>query len=582
MKRITLAVGLMLALCSTAAIAQPGGHEVGQNVPGAGRRFVADPDPEYVIYTQRAATPFGAGATNFDGRSFNNAPTFFVYPDGKIDKAAAEELVASLGVQPILDNNYGNVIVINPVGAKYEEKADFDAFVAMFNKSRSGNLKVIGLGAGATFVNQVIAPNAADHIAGILTVGGKPAKLARNFTSYGVPAYVAGKGAAKVATAYIKMNSAEKQGDFYVNPSEELLTVYVDPSQGKIGDVFAAAWKNVLGKNFRYNNYNHTHYEGAQFGQYGAYELEPYTDWEAMNIKRIKVEQKVSQGEGALPWLWYEYWPEELMEGAQEHSVPVMVLLHGNTNDPRTQAETSGFLQVAGKERFFVVEMEWQGSRSCAAMGHDGIESVILQLLAKYPQLDPSRVYAEGLSAGSMTATAIGVKKSHIFAAVGGHSGGLFNSPVPGPFPNYSTIMNEAIQKSGYIEVPYCSVFGTRDTTVPFFTKDNWKGNGYLNAWNVYLKLNGLKTLDEPDFDADPLFGVALSDRQTIKTNKGCGIEIETGQICKGAMPVIKMVAVVNYGHWNFMPTAQIMWDYFKQFSRDPETKKLIYTPNAD
>ena len=26
-----------------------------------------------------------------------------------------------------------------------------------------------------------------------------------------------------------------------------------------------------------------------------------------------------------------------------------------------------------------------------------------------------------------------------------------------------------------------------------------------------------------------------------------------------------------------FLPTAQIMWDYFKQFRRDPETKKLIY-----
>jgi len=28
------------------------------------------------------------------------------------------------------------------------------------------------------------------------------------------------------------------------------------------------------------------------------------------------------------------------------------------------------------------------------------------------------------------------------------------------------------------------------------------------------------------------------------------------------------------------MPTAQIMWDFFKQFSRDPQTKKLIYHEN--
>ena len=46
----------------------------------------------------------------------------------------------------------------------------------------------------------------------------------------------------------------------------------------------------------------------------------------------------------------------------------------------------------------------------------------------------------------------------------------------------------------------------------------------------------------------------------------------------KDGKPLIKIVAVMNYGHWNFQPAARIMWDYFKQFSRDPETRKLVYT----
>ena len=45
----------------------------------------------------------------------------------------------------------------------------------------------------------------------------------------------------------------------------------------------------------------------------------------------------------------------------------------------------------------------------------------------------------------------------------------------------------------------------------------------------------------------------------------------------KGNTPMIRLVAVVNYGHWNFMPTAQIMWDFFKQFRRDPETRQLLW-----
>ena len=327
-KAIILALTLTLA---ATALAQPGGREVGQNVPGAGRRFIPDPDPEFVALNRRAAMPFGAGATNFDGRSFNNAPTFFIYPDSRVDQAGAEALVAELGLDPVLSANFGSVAVLNPAGAKYDAGTDFDGFVQMFNKARSGNLKVIGIGAGATFVNQVLAPKAADHIAGILTVGGQAARLPKGFVSRGVPAYVAGKTAKKVAAEYIVLNAAVPQDGHYANPQEELLTVYTDPVSRPLGEVFAAAWKQVFGRNFRYNNYNHTHYEGGQFGQYGAYELEPYTDWEAMGIERIKVEQPMAfgpqgqQGPNVPKQLWYEYWPKELKEGAAPKSVPVMV-----------------------------------------------------------------------------------------------------------------------------------------------------------------------------------------------------------------------------------------------------------------
>ena len=533
---------------------------------------------EPIILTQRAATQqvYG-GPTNPQGRSYNFTPTFLVYPDAKVDQAGARELLEQMDIQPVLDANYGVAIVLNPVGAKYDAEQDFKAFVDQFDKSRSGNLKVIGIGAGATFVNQVVAPRAGDHLAGILTIGGQPAKFAKNIDSYGVPAYVAGKKtAAKVTAEYVALNKAVRTGDHYVNPQEELLTVYTDVADRPLSEVFADAWKQVLGRNYRYNNYKHTHYEGQQFGQFGPYELEPYLDCESLSIQRIIVEQPMGRQPDAPKQLWYEYWPEELMEGAPAQSVPVMVLLHGNTNDPRTQAETSGFIQVAGKERFFVVEMEWQGSRSYQAMGHDGVETVLYQLFAKYPQLDPSRVYAEGLSAGSMTASALGIKKSHVFAAVGGHSGGIMGG-FGGAFPGFSPIWNEATQKRGAVEMPYCSVLGTADNVVPFIRPDNWKGNGYLNAWNAYQQMNGMEVIDRLDFSVDPLFGMRLRDRETIRTNKGAGIEIETGQLYKGDVPLIKIVAVKDYGHWNFQPTAQIMWDYFKQFRRDPQTKKLIY-----
>ena len=549
---------IALTLCALAlsfgALAQPGAM------------------PENVVLTARAASTIQyGGPTRAEGRSYNFTPVFFVYPDGKLDRAGAEALLRELDIQPLLDSEYGTVMVVNPTGDKYAAEADFDVFVRLFNASRGpGNLKVVGFGQGATFVNQVIAPKAGGQIADILTVGGKPGK---SVDPAGVPAYVAGQGAAKVAKPY--------QAAIAAHADEPLLKVVVNPVETSLKVVFADAWKQVLGRNYRYNNYNHTHYEGAQFGQYGSYELEPYLNCESLGIKRIIVEQPVGRGQRGqdVPkQLWYEYWPVELLEGAPARSVPVMVLLHGNQNDPRTQAETSGFIQVAAEDRFFVVEMEWQGTPNYQAMGHDGVESVLYQLFAKYPQLDPSRVYAEGLSAGSMTATALGIKKSHLFAAVGGHSGGLLVSPVPG-FPSFGPLWDEAVQKRGAVEMPYCSVFGTKDNVVPYIRPDNWRNNGYLNAWNAYEQMNGMEVVRELDFSIDPVFAQRLRDRETIVTNKGDGIVMETGQLYKGDVPLIRLLAVVDYGHWNFMPTARVMWDFFKHYRRDPETKKLIYLP---
>ena len=515
---------------------------------------------EQVILTQRASfTIQYGGPTRAEGRSYNFTSAFFIYPDARLDKEGAEKLLADLDIQPLLDANYGTAMVINPTGDKYTE-ADFEVFEKLFNMFRGpGNLKVVGLGGGATFVNQVIAPRAGNQIADILTVGGKPGKEAKP-----VPAYVAGKNAAKVAKAYQKA----------LREDEPLLQVVVNPdAKASLKTILEDAWKQVLGRNYRYNNYQHTHYEGAKLGEYGSYELEPYLDCEALGMKRIIVEQPTGKD---TKWLWYEYWLQELLEGAPEHSVPVMVLLHGNMNDPRTQAETSGFIQVAAEDRFFVVEMEWQGSPNYQGMGHDGIETVLYQLFAKYPQLDPSRVYAEGLSAGSITATALGIKKSHVFTAVGGHSGGIFGGPFKGYTP-FEPLWAEATQKRGAVEMPYCSVLGTADQVVPYIKPDNWKNNNYLNAWNAYEQMNGMEVVSELDFSADPVFAQKLEDRETIVTNKGDGITVETGQLYKGNVPLIKIVAVMDYGHWNFQPTARIMWDYFKQFRRDPETKKLIF-----
>lgn len=512
-----------------------------------------------------------------DGRFAGFSPFFLVYPDKRCDAAQAEALIKEMGMDSILHKFSASVCIMNPLGKTYDVEKDLAAFKNFFKQMRvANNLKVIGIGQGATFVNKAIAQHA-EAVAGIVTIGGKSGKYKSDACP--VPAFVAGVGSKQVAKAYVKLDKAVKTAEkedltFYANSDEELLQVVVSSDAGaSLKETFLEAWTQVLSKNYRFNNYKHTWYMGGTPEQYGPYELEPYIMPEEWGITRRVVEKDLL---GTGTFLWYEFHPEATLKAAKG-TVPLLLLLHGNENDPRTQAETSGFIELCAKENFVVVELEWQGSKDYAWMGMDGIEQVVYHLLDTYPQLDASRIYTEGLSAGSATSTALGIRKSYLFAAVGGFSAGI----LPGNYRfdcNHQSLLNEALQKSGLVEMPYFSATGTSDTVVPFVNKDNWQENAFFNAWKVYQIMNGMSVVDSPDFSKDATFGMALENRETVQTNKG--ISMETGVLSKNGVPLIKVVAVNDYGHWNFKPAAKMMWDYFKQFSRDTKTKRLIYHGN--
>ncbi len=530
------------------------------------------------IYVYRTPEP------GYEGRGMFYRPVYYVFPDSRCSIEQAGALLGELGLaQGEPGENLGAVYFINPVGEKYDDKADFDRYETVFNSMWVAvNLKVIGIGNGATFVNSAIAPKAAE-VAGILSIGGKaPKKYVPGNT---VPAYIAGSNASAVAKDYRKRNAA--------SDDEFLQVVQAAPGLKGLGEIFADAWDKLLCKNVRYTNYGHTGYMGAQLGQYPEYELEVYMIPERLGLKVNMVERDL--GFTGKDYLWYEYMPRTF-EDAAEKSVPMVVLLHGNYNDPRTQAETSGFLNLAAEEGFFVAEMEWQGGRpgKYAWMGMDGVESAINDILSRYPQIDPSRIYAEGMSAGGFSCTAVGVHKSYLFAAVGCHSGGVMTSyfgekAIMGTGYSEKSLNDDAAQKRGKVTVPYFYISGTADDAVPFVTNMGIRNPIVPNppvppeesfgfkAWQLYQRLNGAPVSTKVDFSIDPVFGIELSDRLTTRAK---GFTVDQGDIVVDDVPVCRLVAVDNYGHWNFVPGARMMWDYFKMFSRDPETKELIFCGN--
>ena len=527
--------------------------------------------PEEIVFSATSQR------NDITGRVGLAAPSFLVYPDSKLDREQADKLVTEMGLPAITDEFGGTVYVISPRGKTWNEEADFEAYKKIINSLFIyTNLKIIAIGDGATFVNKAIAPHAG-MIAGIVTIGGKPAKIASGASP--VPVYAAGKNAAKVAAAFkaldgATLSSTEGACTVYTNPEENLLRVVVNPvASVSVKDALADSWDKLLSHNYRFNNFGHTWYTGAGFGQFGGYELVTYPMFERLGIQRNVVQEDV-MGNGEK-FLWYEYLPKSVLN-APDASVPLVVLLHGHTNDPRTQSETSGFVELAPEENFAVVEMEWEGNGQ-PQMGYNGIEETIYFLLKKYPQIDPSRIYAEGLSAGSATATGLGIKKSYIFAAVGGHSAGILSGTK---FNGHSaeSLINDAAQKSGKILMPYFSITGTNDG-LWFHEPNPAEENGIWVAWKTYASLNGIPFPEKADFSTYPIFGVPMQNTGKVVTNKGEGITVEYGSLLKDGMPLIRINAVIDYGHWNFKPAARMMWDYFKMWSRNTKTKELEYHP---
>ncbi|MBR3014641.1 MAG: hypothetical protein IKH69_06435 [Bacteroidaceae bacterium] len=503
-------------------------------------------------------------------------PAFFIFPDQKLDEKSALDLAKELKIIEIAAEFGGRICVVNPAGAKWQA-SDVQAFRDLMGRSGAAtNVKVVGIGNGATFVNQYLAAtDLTGAIAGIVSINGAPGKVC----ALPVPAYIGGKNAAKAAKPYQVTSNAA--------PADPLQQVVVNTdAKASVAALFADAWDKVLSANYRYNNLYRTFYmsrgidnpEGVK-----TFELVSIPMFDKLGIQRNVVEYPVvdTNAAGGVEnpdkYLWYEYLPKQAREAAKG-TVPLVVMLHGHGNDPRTQSETAGFVELAAEEGFMVVEMEWQGSNGFIAMGLDGIEAVISVLKEKYPQIDGSRIYCEGLSAGAMTSNMLGVRKSHLFAAVAGHSGGIFSGNGLGYYGYGSEpLMNEAIQKRGYVEVGYCNVVGTHDDVIRFFRPDNWQGNPYLNVWRIYQTINDMEVTGDLDFNVDPTFGFKLQDRQQIHTGKGEDITIEFGQLYKGNKPMIRLMVINNYGHWNFKPAARLIWDFWRHFSRDMETKKLIY-----
>ena len=205
--------------------------------------------------------------------------------------------------------------------------------------------------------------------------------------------------------------------------------------------------------------------------------------------------------------------------------------------------------------------------------------ALVGDLALKYPQIDRSRVYVTGLSAGGAHSFYMGLAYSNVFAAA---------APISGV-----NAMDDEIAQldlSQVHEIPLLYICGDHDYfqmipvdgSSPYGMSlltdgqvSMWADDPHTHIWSAiqaYRTVNGLP-LTEMDMTANPYYGIALDDQRWVALGDK---EMYTGTLSNDKGVMIELAAVKDLAHWNYAPEAEYVYDFFKNYSRDLETGELM------
>ena len=569
--------------------------------------------PAGLVYVYRSPNLYG-GETGA-----RNNTSFIVFPDQRFEtKREARAYLKKLGLIKLIDEAIGTIIMIQPAKEEGYGENDLQSCYTLINALFSqkafvevdgkravpaeaeycggyGKNYMFGVGKGATFMNNYVAPSRDEligRVAGYFTYGGEMCDEVR--VSQYVPAFLVNA----CGVAVQKFRRANKTNAYslcdgvarFYNQAVPLRQVRTaKDAKGDVGGWMEKAYRSMFMFLQRSSNVMTKFLEPRVTDSYLGYvpappiarfalsprnpiingralvgDLEVILRHDAEKFSDIKSDASAMPfaSPGAYLDCWYEVLPQAVLNNtAPEHSVPLLLANHGGGDDHLMFLDETGLLLTAGEQGFAIVAPMHSGITFIAG---EAFARLVQHMLDTYPALDPERVWVTGYSMGGMaTYNCIGTHPE-LYAAA---------APMAMPLQNLSEETKELYKK---YDLPAMLITSTYDFAA-WDTQNNHLNDGGNFFLQTYCGFNGIAPVKAFDYETYPVIGRPF-DSFELKTVNG---EWRNGEWLinnKQGVPMMGLNVTEYLQHSLWPGYGDIVYNFVKHYRRSKETGEIIYT----
>jgi poly(3-hydroxybutyrate) depolymerase len=339
------------------------------------------------------------------------------------------------------------------------------------------------------------------------------------------------------------------------NPAQQIRTTRLDQVAGYDAAMASAIWNDFFAHTARWSS--------SPNGDLGSMQTEAEIR-AAFDTRMLDVDGKT-----------YTYYAKPPSSYSKGQSLPLVIAAHGAFYPAWLYASQIRMHEVGEREGFITVYVNGQQNR-WDFNNPDGadarfIKGVIDELAGRYG-IDRSRVYMQGFSLGSGISYMMGITHPDLFAAVSPNNG-------IGPMAPPVKARVAALKAKGDVRMPMMIVYGDVDSAGS--TDAKIPAQGVLrDAIDEIKAYNNIKTPDRiVAFNSPNTLSYEVLVPGAKLVRQGVDRRYKDGRFQVSAymsadprpLNLFSFVWVKDMTHGQDSRTAQLEWDYFKQWRRNPD-----------